>query len=197
MSQHSIQLYPIIVIKLFIQKGKYFYFSFEIFLSLHRTFIPRVLTACKSVIVKVYHPCDNLFPRVTVLDRLIEPQFFRSASIGTVRYQSYASKEQTRDDSCVLFVKNDQQYVGRVSMIIRDKNGETLFLIQPAVIEKTLAFTVNKKTYTCHNILFGYFDLNKFLLLRWYVLQEKLAYVNNNNNNSYIFFRFPNLVESS
>ena len=87
-----------------------------------------------------------------MLDRLIEPEFFRSASVGTVRYQSFVSKEQIRDDSCVLFVKNDQQYIGCILMIICDKNGDILFLIQPAVIEKTLTFSICKKTYTCNNI---------------------------------------------
>ncbi len=166
------------------------------FLSFYRTFIPRLLTACKSGIVKVYHPCDNLFPRLTILDQLIEPQFFRSVSIETARYQSYISKEQTRDDSCVLFVKNYQQYIGCILMIICDKNGDTLFLIQPAVIGKTLTFSICKKTYTCNNICFGYLDLKKFLLLSWRDLKEKLAYFDNSKN-SYIFFRFPNLVESS
>jgi hypothetical protein len=81
-------------------------------------------------------------------------------------------------------------------MIIRDKYGEVVFLIQPAIIEKTLTFSVNKKTYTCKNILFGYLDLKKFLLLSSRHLKDKLAYFDNSNN-SYIFFRFPNLVESS
>lgn len=148
------------------------------------------------MIVKVYHQCDNLFPRLAILGRLIEPQFFRSASIGTVRYQSYISSEQTRDDSCVIFVHNDEQKIGRILMISRDKNGDTLFLIQPAVIQKALTFSIRRKTYTCNNISFGYFHLNKFLLVSWRVLKEKLAYVDNGNN-SYIFFRFPNLVESS
>ena len=151
---------------------------------------------CKLAIVKVHHPCDNLFPRLTILDRVTEPEFFRTASVGTVRYQSYVSKEETRDDSCLLFVKNDQQYIGRISMINRDKNGHILFLSQPAIIEKTLTFSISKKTYTCNNIFFGYLDLDKFLLLNWRDLKEKLAYFYNSKN-SYIFFRFPNLVESS
>ena len=109
------------------------------FLSFYRTFIPRLLTACKSAIVKVYHPFDNLFPRLTILDQLIEPQFFRSVSIETVRYQSYISKEQTRDDSCVLFVKNDQQYIGCILMIICNKNGDTLFSYSTSCCLKKLS----------------------------------------------------------
>jgi len=150
----------------------------------------------KQVIVKVYHPCDNLFSHLKIFDRLTEPEFFRSASVGTVRYQSYINKERRRDDSCILFIKNGRQYIGRISMIIRDKKGEVLFLIQPAIIEKTLTFSVCKKTYTCKNVLFGHFDLNTCFLQSWRDLKDKLAYVNNSNN-SYIFFRFPNLVESS
>jgi len=81
-------------------------------------------------------------------------------------------------------------------MVIRDKNDEVLFLIQPAVIEKTLTFSVCKKTYTCENVLFGYFELNKFFLRSWRDLKDKLAYVDISNK-SFFFFRFPNLVESS
>jgi hypothetical protein len=81
-------------------------------------------------------------------------------------------------------------------MIIRDKDEQVSFLIQPAIIEKTLTFSISKKTYTCPNVFFGYFESNKFLMRSWRDLNDKLAYVCNSDN-SYIFFRFPNLFESS
>jgi hypothetical protein len=162
----------------------------------YRIFIPRLLTAVKSAIVKVYHPCNNPFSHLDIFNNLNEPQFFKSASIGTIRYRSYVSKEQTRDDSCVLFTKNGHQCIGRILIIVRDKNQDVLFLIQPAVVEKSLTFSVSRKMYTCPNVFFGHFESNNFVLHSWRDLNDKLAYVYNSDR-SCIFFRFPNLVESS
>ena len=79
----------------------------------------------------------TFFPHLTIFHQLSEPQFFNSASVSNIRYQSYVGKEQMRDSSCVLFIKNGQQHIGCILMIIRDENEQVLFFIQPVIIEKT------------------------------------------------------------
>lgn len=172
-----------------------FSFWWSFFFSCRR-FIPRSFVALKPALVKTCRPCENPLPGSVLIDQLSVPQCFKSMYVGTTRYSSFADENKRRDDSCVFYTHNNQQRVGRILAIVKEKDQQPQCIVQPVVVSKKITFTVNRKKYECPNLFYGYFRANDLLLINWRDLHEKLAYVRYDDE-LFIFFRFPNLVESS
>lgn len=150
----------------------------------------------KSDLVKTCHPCQNLLPDSAIINQLLEPQWFKSMYVGTTRYESFIDESKRRDDSCVFFTHNNQRRVGRILAIVKEKDQQPQCIIEPVVITRKISFTINRKKYECPNVFYGHFHSGDRLLVSWRDLHDKLAYALHIDE-LFVFFRFPNLVESS
>lgn len=101
-------------------------------------------------------------------------------------------------DSCVLFNVAGETFVGFIMNIMRLVGNEILFRIQQVSVKDKFHLKMKQKKITCSNVFHG--SLNQtsgFLFVQPDAVIEKLVYVYDAKMNAYIFFRVPNLLESS
>jgi hypothetical protein len=70
--------------------------------------------------------------------------------------------------------------------------------MQLVAIDACLHIQVNGNNVSCKNVLFGNFDANQtYMYIKPQQILEKLVHVFDKQSKKFIFFRFPNFVESS
>ena len=70
--------------------------------------------------------------------------------------------------------------------------------VQPAIINSYLDIKINGNTVLCKDVLFGNLDsLNTHMYIKPEQILEKIIHVFDKQSKQFIFFRLPNLVESS
>ena len=104
-------------------------------------------------------------------------------------------------DSCILFIISNKLRLGFINNIIRVNNTKQysyLYQVQLVVINSYLHINVNGNNVFCKNVLFGNLDSNDmYMYIKPEQICEKLIHVFDKQSKQFIFFRFPNLVESS
>ena len=108
------------------------------------------------------------------------------------------SLNRQEDDSCVLFTLARKPAIGFIANIICTLQNELIFRIHPIVIKNQLYVIMNSKQIMCPNVLHGDLDPSgAFVYVQPQSIIEKLIYVYDKRLKRYIFFRVPNLCESS
>ena len=126
-------------------------------------------------------------------------RLYRSCHISTIRFTivSYRIDGQ-KSDGCILFTLAGKPAIGFVVNIIETERKQLLFRIRRISIKNTLYITMNTKQIKCPNVIHG--DLEGdggFVYAKQDSIIEKLIYTYDAKLRCYIFFRVPNLCESS
>ncbi|CAF5100421.1 unnamed protein product [Rotaria sp. Silwood1] len=127
---------------------------------------------------------------------------FKTCHIGSNRFTTLSdNKTSTFTDSCILFTINDTLRLGFIRHIIRVnciKQCSYLCQVQLVTIDSYLDININGDVVPCKNVLFGNLDpLNSYVYIKFEEIIEKIIHVFDKQSKRFIFFRFPNLVESS
>lgn len=126
-------------------------------------------------------------------------RLYQSCYVWTVRFTiaTYRTNRQ-RSDSCVLFILAGKPMVGFIVNIVETEQKQLLFRIHRISISKKLHVTINNKQVTCPNVIHGNLEGdNGFVYIKQDSIIEKLIHIYDARLRSYIFFRIPNLCESS
>ncbi|CAF4450948.1 unnamed protein product [Rotaria socialis] len=125
-------------------------------------------------------------------------RFFSSYKIGRVRYTTVDySNTKVVDDSAVLFQVNGEIHFGLINSIFTDDDDETLVEVWPLSNPKDFYILINGKKIDMPSIQEGKLEKNdNFYYVSACDIIEKCVYWRNKSND-FIFFRYPNLEESS
>lgn len=124
---------------------------------------------------------------------------YRSCHISTVRFTivSYRIHGQ-KNDGCALFTLAGKPRIGFIVNIIETEHKQLLFRIRRISIKNNLRIVMNNKQITCPNVIHGNLDDDGgFVYANQDSIIEKLIYTYDINLRCYVFFRVPNLCESS
>ena len=148
-------------------------------------------------IVKLMHSLDTI-NRISNLFSNKNIRSFSSCKVGHVRYTSMDySNSKVADDSAVLFKLNDEIHFGLISSIFADENDDILLEIWPLSNASHLRVLTNSQQIDLPSIQEGKLENNNnFYYVSIDDIVEKCVYWRNKLNHA-IFFRYPNLEESS
>ena len=121
---------------------------------------------------------------------------FRGIRFTTVTYQTL--RRQT--DSCVLYKVAAKLRVGFITSIVKTSENYNEYIVQvrDAPLKQYLSINLNGELITCSHVTFSNSQqTNNSFFVRPNNILEKLAYVFDNKSKYFIFFRFPNMIESS
>jgi len=125
-------------------------------------------------------------------------QFFASCKVGHIRYTTYNySKSKVADDSAVLFKVIDEYIFGLINSIFTDDSNEVLLELWPLSYSKNLHIRTKTKNIDMPSIQEGTLENNNnFYYVSVQDIIEKCVYWRKKSK-QVIFFRYPNLEESS
>jgi hypothetical protein len=128
-----------------------------------------------------------------------EIKLYKMCHVSTNRFTTVMhSAAHQKNDSCVLFNLAGKQAVGFIVNIICTRQKELLFRISRVSIKNQLFVALNNKKIPCPNVLHGTLDsFDVHVYVKSQSIVEKLVHVYDKKLKSYIFFRVPNLCESS
>ena len=102
------------------------------------------------------------------------------------------------NDSCVLFTLAGKLAIGFIANIIRARDNALLFRISRVSIKDKLHVIMDSKRIASSNVFYGDLDSsNTPVFIRPKLIIEKIVHVYSEQLKCYIFFRIPNLCESS
>ncbi|CAM4767431.1 unnamed protein product [Rotaria magnacalcarata] len=167
-----------------------------------RSYIEKILYgrgyyASSTYTAKTIHSTGAI-ERISKLFSNRKLRFFSSYKIGRVRYTTVDySNTKVVDDSAVLFQVNDEIHFGLINSIFTDDDDETLVEIWPLSNPKDFYILINGKNIDMPSIQEGKLEKNdNFYYVSACDIIEKCVYWRNKSND-FIFFRYPNLEESS
>jgi len=119
--------------------------------------------------------------------------------VSTIRFTIITYRaDRHHNDSCVLFTLAGEPMVGFIVNIIETEQKQLLFRIHRISTTKKLHVTINNKRVACPNVIHGNLeDENGFVFIKQDSIIEKLIHTYDTGLRCYIFFRVPNLCESS
>jgi hypothetical protein len=125
-------------------------------------------------------------------------RFFTSCKVGHIRYTSADySKGKVADDSAVIFQVQDDIHFGLITSIFVDADDDILLELWPISKAKNLQITTNGQNIDLPAIQEGILENNNnFYYVPVTDIVEKCVYWRENSN-KVLFFRYPNLEESS
>ena len=127
---------------------------------------------------------------------LYKTLIFNSIRFTIVTYRTDGQK----NDSCVLYRIAKKVRFGFITSIIQpspDRN-DCVFHVRDVPVNGYLTINVNGTQITCSTVIFGSAEQkHSSFFIRPVDIVEKLAYVFNISSKTFIFFRFPNMLESS
>ena len=105
------------------------------------------------------------------------------------------------NDSCILFIINSKLKLGFIRSVVRinrTKQYSYLFQVQLVTINSYLQINLDGKVICNKNVILGNLDsYNTHVYIKPQQIIEKIIHVYDKHLKQFIFFRFPNLVESS
>jgi hypothetical protein len=109
------------------------------------------------------------------------------------------------NDACILYKSKNISYsIGFILCIVHsiDKNDVYLLLNKVKIVSTADAVHIQGRDFTCNNVLKGVVVADSTTIIRPSQITQKLAFrpVLNDDltvSNSFLFFRYPNLKESS
>lgn len=126
-------------------------------------------------------------------------RLFKICYVFTNRFtvmQYFASRSQ--NDSCILFLLAGQPSIGFIQNIIRVRHDELILRICKVTIKDQLHITLHNRKLLCPNIFYGDIEIdNNGIFIKPEAIIEKIVYVYNTQLKRYVFFRVPNLCEST
>ena len=106
------------------------------------------------------------------------------------------AKGKKNDDSCILYRSKTKYSVGFIDRIVQ-VDQKVFFKIQRVNIKEHLNFVWDNRNFSCHNISIGKLhDEEAEFFIKMEDVVEKLVHYQETTN-SFFFFRFPTLRESS
>ena len=126
-------------------------------------------------------------------------ELYKSCYVSTNRFTTimYRMTRQS-NDSCVLFKLAGKLAIGFIVNIIRARDNALLFRINRVSIKDKLHVIIDGKPVTCPNVFYGDLDpSNTPVLIRPPLIIEKIVHLYSEQLSCYVFFRIPNLCESS
>ena len=102
-----------------------------------------------------------------------------------------------KNDSCLLFSLAGHPSIGFIQNIIQVRHRELILRICKVNIKNQLCLTFHKKRILCPNIYYGDIDDSSSVFIKPEAIIEKIVYVYDKQLKLYVFFRVPNLSESS
>lgn len=120
--------------------------------------------------------------------------YFSTIRFTTVSYRKHAQP----NDSCVLFFLAGEPVVGFITNIIETDLGQLLFRVHRVSVQDKLYISLQNERITCSNVFHGNLnDENGFLYVKPESIIEKIVHVYDYRRCYYVFYRIPNLCESS
>lgn len=157
----------------------------------------RVYYASISNTVQVMHRSPDI-ARISTIFSNQNLRFYTSCKIGHIRYTSVDySKSKVADDSAVIFKLEDEFHFGLITAIFSDEDNDILLELWPISNAKKLNIVTKLKTIQVPSIQEGTLENNNnFYYVSINDIIEKCVYWRRESNRV-IFFRYPNLEESS
>ena len=156
----------------------------------------------KNIIQTKFRHQDKNSKDLTIIQVALRQQnvkLYLSCYFSTIRYTTVAYRTNRQQiDSCILFMLAGKTAIGFIANIIETDHQQLLFRIHRVSIDNKLYVTMNNKRITCSNVFHGNFDdESSFVYIKPQSIIEKLVHVYDDHLRCYIFFRVPNLCESS
>ena len=131
--------------------------------------------------------------------RRSEIHLYKSCYLSTNRFTTVMHcTTRQKNDSCVLFRLGGKMAIGFIVNIIQTDEKELLFRINRVWIRDQLRLVINSNSIACSNVYHGNIDSHsEFVYVKPQSVVEKLIHVYDAQLKAYIFFRVPNLCESS
>jgi len=154
---------------------------------------------CASIsnVVQVMHRLPDI-PRISTVFSNQNLRFFTSCKIGHIRYTTVDySTSKVADDSAVIFKLEDELHFGLIKSIFADEDDDILLELWPISNAKKLNVVTKIKKIQISSIQEGTLENNNnFYYVPVDDIIEKCVYWRKESN-KVIFFRYPNLEESS
>lgn len=146
--------------------------------------------------IKTMH-LTNAVDRILNLFSNKNIRFFSSCKIGNVRFTTMNySNSKMADDSAILFKQNDEIHFGLIISIFTDEQNDILLEIWPLSNSNIFRIFVNGQHIDLVSIQEGKLEDNNFYYISINDIVEKCVYWRTEPDH-FIFFRYPNLEESS
>ncbi|CAF3599883.1 unnamed protein product [Rotaria socialis] len=159
---------------------------------------PTIQTQHHSIKLRIKQTVDEtLYKDIQEIFRYDDIQLYQIVSIGTTRFTTRDfAKAKKNDDSCVLYRFNKSSHIGFIEHIVR-ANQKIFFKIKKVTIKENLTCTYGNRKFQCRNISMGSYnnDENVFFIKPEDIIEKLVHY--QEAANSFYFFRFPTLCESS
>ena len=124
-------------------------------------------------------------------------RFFAACKVRRIRYTTINySKSKVADDSAIIFRIASEIYFGLINSIFTDEDNDVLFQVWPLSNPKILSITTNGQNIEAPFIQEGTLERENYLYVPIGDVVEKCVYWRTTSS-KVIFFRFPNLEESS
>lgn len=128
--------------------------------------------------------------------KLFKRMIFNNIRFTAITYQTHGS----RSDSCVLFKLTGKVRVGFIITFIQrtSNTNECIIHIRDAPVNRYLTINLDGVQITCKNVMFSKSEqTHSHFFIKPTDIVEKLVHVFDNSSKTFIFFRYPNMVESS
>ena len=171
----------------------------QIIQSSKRSVLPPLTNDYNSVRCRTTDENSTALADIRITLRQNEIKLYKSCYLSSNRFTTLMHcMTRQKNDSCVLFTLGGKPAIGFIVNIIYTSQKDVLFRINRISIKNKLYVIMNNKQITCPNVLHGDLDQSgAFVYVKPQSIIEKLVHVYDKHLKCYIFFRIPNLCESS
>ena len=164
-----------------------------------RSMISNASRSAKDAIFRKKDECVTTRSDICLSLGLDSIHLYKSCYISNVRFNSMSDGNKSQSsDCCLLFNLGGKLQIGFINSIIQIHGKKALFRMRLVSIKDKVRVKLTNHRIACGNVFYGGIDsFNEFVYITFDDVVEKLIYVYEKKLQSYIFFKVPNLLESS